>query len=381
MASSTNMDRDKHVIYLEVCHPFDEKHNKHRQTKLKEIAKAVNGLLNSGGGRLVLHCLFKKMKEVRKEVDRMCGRVESVIINFLTLALYTSHVEIDKQSLDIIVLNVVGLSSTHGLQTLNYNMYLPTSQQVLPVPPSEHVQFVKEIMKGRPSIEEPTLLGSHAKHFVKGQSACLVESKSTIIMGLFKQKKMSRGSLRFVSALANCVGGHIYYGINEIGIVEGQVIKQPAQAEIIKSLRKTIDNMVWPKHCGQSKKMRGKQWEIHFEPVKDCEGHTVPSLFVVVIYVAQCLGGVFTKEPECYHIVNGQVTKFNFPEWRLKIQNYVTKGETKPLETHLKNYFKGDQVQLSCTVSKLLFASLFTKKYTHFLAPLSLLMPKIKINQ
>ena len=34
---------------------------------------------------------------------------------------------------------------------------------------------------------------------------------------------------------------------------------------------------------------------------------TVPSTFVIVVYIAPCLGGVFAEEPECYELVEGKI--------------------------------------------------------------------------
>ena len=38
----------------------------------------------------------------------------------------------------------------------------------------------------------------------------------------------------------------------------------------------------------------------------------IPSTFVIVIYIAPCLGGMFTEVPECYEMVEGKVKKMLF---------------------------------------------------------------------
>ena len=51
---------------------------------------------------------------------------------------------------------------------------------------------------------------------------------------------------------------------------------------------------------------RGTNWEIYFENVGK-NGENVDSLYVVVVYVAFCRGGVFIAEPESYYIKEGKV--------------------------------------------------------------------------
>ena len=72
--------------------------------------------------------------------------------------------------------------------------------------------------------------------------------------------------------------------------------------------------MIWPEQIGQPK--RGEHWEIWFQPVQDENFNSIPSTFVIVIYIAPCLGGVFTEEPECYEMVNKQVKKMSFITWK-----------------------------------------------------------------
>ena len=62
--------------------------------------------------------------------------------------------------------------------------------------------------------------------------------------------------------------------------------------------------MIWPQQIGQP---RLGNWEIFFELVKDDDCKTVPSTFVMVVYIAPCLGGVFAEEPECYELVEGKI--------------------------------------------------------------------------
>ena len=72
--------------------------------------------------------------------------------------------------------------------------------------------------------------------------------------------------LHYVSAFTNCVRGDVYVVIYVKGKLEGQFLT---------------------------------------EDEKDSEGNVIPSWYVVVVSIAQCRGGVFTEQPKCYKIANG----------------------------------------------------------------------------
>ena len=105
-----------------------------------------------------------------------------------------------------------------------------------------------------------------------------------------------------ISSFANHRGGHVYCGINDKdGVVEGEEISDKNIIE--KKVEKAVNKMIWPEEIGQPK--RGEHREIFFEPVLDENCKAISSIFVIVIYIAPCLGGVFTEEPECYEMVEG----------------------------------------------------------------------------
>ena len=76
-------------------------------------------------------------------------------------------------------------------------------------------------------------------------------------------------------------------------------------SHITTKVKNTVTKLIWPSLIAPPK--RGVQWEIFFEPVIGCNSETIPSTFVIVIYIAPCLGGVFTEEPEHYEIIEGVV--------------------------------------------------------------------------
>ncbi len=126
----------------------------------------------------------------------------------------------------------------------------------------------------------------------------------------------------YVSGFANYSGGNMYFGITDDGVVEGEFIpNEEDKNEITKKVEKVINTMIWPETIGQPK--RGEHWDIVFEPVLDEKSKPIPSTFVIVIYIAPCLGGVFTEEPECYEMVNGKVMKMSFAAWKKGISQPV----------------------------------------------------------
>ena len=120
---------------------------------------------------------------------------------------------------------------------------------------------------------------------------------------------------RYLSAFANKDGGRLYYGITNDGTVEGEYIEEKSQQEIVGKVTKTISSMKW---CGGTLQ-RGTHWNIQFVTVKDENMVDVPSLYVVVISIAALGGGLFTQEPESYHVVQGQIERMSFPVWMRKL--------------------------------------------------------------
>ena len=86
--------------------------------------------------------------------------------------------------------------------------------------------------------------------------------------------------------------------------------------------------MKWPKESEPADENNDERWDVHFEPVKDCEDNVIPSLYVVVIFIAQCRPpGVFAEEPECYEIVdNHKVQKVDFATWKRTIDPRLAEG-------------------------------------------------------
>ena len=304
------VDGTSHVISL--CRFESTSGNRrYKEQKLNEIIIAICAMLNSDGGNVVLHteCECEKCKS--SQMSLVVRMLEQSMISIIGLNQTVSNINFkeDKESIVILV------KKTDSLITTNYNLYLPSQSQVVQVPPWEPLEKVKDDIINRKAVSESVQSGSHQRLFCKGKKCGFDENK----MRQFKHlkagpSKRTRLADRmtgkgnkfscYVSAFANYSGGHIYYGISDDGVVEGEWISNEEDiGEITKKVGKAINKMIWPEQIGQPK--RGEHWEIFFEPVEDENSRSIPSTFVIVIYIAACLGGVFTEKPECYEMVKG----------------------------------------------------------------------------
>lgn len=284
---------------------------KYKEDRLKETVSSICALLNSGGGKLELP--FDRSSS-RRHVHDTLRMIEQRCLEKLGMKTI-SHIKSALLS-EKIVLNVKCASD---LVSVSYNVSLPSHTQVISVPTNESFENVKELLKETKAEVNNVSIGSHRKQIMKGQNFGFLESNNVEYKNL-KAHSSKRVTLAdritgksnkltsYVSAFANCSGGHIYYGVTDDGEVEGEEVSDKEKEEITRKVTKTITKMFWP----QSEPRRGKQWDIFFEPVKDTNGNHIPSTFVIVIFVAPCQGVVFTEEPESYYISDGKVKRTSF---------------------------------------------------------------------
>ena len=319
-----HVDETDHAILL-----GDFENNKrYKEQILKEIIAAICAMLNSNGGKVVIHIDPDNSIPVEgspfSQISLLIRILEQSMISISgTRAISHMNFKTDKESI------VVSVKKVDFLITTNYNLYIPSETQVVLVSPVESPEHVKDDIMNRKVVLEPVQLGSHFKTFLKDKNCGFHESKNCQLKHL-KASPSKRTTLAdrmtgkgnkfssYVSAFANHDGGHIYYGIRDNKVVEGESIPcKKDRDEIIKKVEKVINKMIWPQHIGQPK--RGEHWEIFFESVLDENSDPIPSTFVIVIYIAPCMGGVFIEEPECYEIVQGKVTKMSPSTWKKRI--------------------------------------------------------------
>ncbi len=315
------VDRTQISVSL-VCSKSDTLENE--KQKLKEAVTAIQAMLNSEGGKvnlsfttpnvssqMLINVSMTKIKEsfVRKIEQHLGGtagiQITSHNINFKK---YTNKIIVEVERADDIIIN-------------NYNLFLPTETQVVLVSPQQPLQRINDTIL-RKVVRNGVKLGSHCKKFVMREDCHLREGKFVQVKSV-KSASSKRTTLadrmtgksnkfnHYVSAFANYKGGNIYYGVTDDGVVEAERIPNANSIlDITKKAEKCINKMIWPQQIGQPK--RKVHWDIFFEPVRDDNAEDIPSTYVIVIYIAPCPGGVFTEEPECYEMVEGNVKKMPF---------------------------------------------------------------------
>ncbi|XP_028404251.1 uncharacterized protein LOC114526908 [Dendronephthya gigantea] len=319
MSTYCRIDDD---IHISVSIEEISKDRKYREQKKHEVAIAVCALFNSNGGTV----------EIRGEETE--GNLDSTtILDSLIRTLEQSLMSrFGAQITELVSMHFedqnakkisIKVSKARFLATVNSNLYRPTQKQVALI---DNVLKALKIMNRR-FVDQPVQLGSHQKKILKNQNCCLRENEVTQFKHL-KSDSSKRFTLAdrmigksnkfscYVSAFANHRGGHIYYGIDDDGVVHGENTENIPEIE--KKVEKAIQKMIWPDVIGQPK--RGEHWEIFFEPVLDENSNLIPSTFVIVIFIAPCCGGVFTEEPESYEMVGGKVEKMSFTTWKKKLQ-------------------------------------------------------------
>ena len=353
-----HLDETGHVIFLGKF----ENNKRYKEQVLQEIIVAVCAMLNSNGGKVVINIdtdsndipvegsPFSRMLLVIRILEQS---MISIIGTRQTIS--NMNFKTDQESI------VVSVKKADFLITTNYNLYLPSETQVVIVSTLESPKHVKDDIMNRKVVLEPVQLGSHYKKFLKDKDCGFHESKNCQLKHL-KADPSKRTTLAdrmigkgnkfscYVSAFANHFGGHIYYGIRHDKVVEGELTpNEDGKSEITKKVEKAINKMIWPETIGQPK--RGLHWEIFFEPVLPENSKPIPSTFVIVIYIAQCLGGVFTEEPECYEMIEGKVRKMSLAIWK--------KGISQPAWLRSKE-------EIRCSVNRITWSSAEARRtFTH----------------
>ena len=312
-------DKTKHVIVLGKF----KKNKRYKDQIIQEIIAAICALLNSNGGKIVVDIETdgNETPVGGSPFSQVIRMLEQSMIPIIGTQNTTSNI-IFKQDLEGIVISVKKIGY---LVTTDYNLYLPTNSQVVRVSSWEPLTKITN----RKVVLEPVKLGCHCQIFRKDKSCEFTESQ-TVQFKKLEARATKRTTLAdrmigkdnkfscYVSAFANHKGGYIYYGIRDDGVVDAEWIpNEEDKREITKKVEKAIKKMIWPDQIGQPK--RGENWDIFFEPVVDEDSKPIPSTFVIVVYIAPCLGGVFTEEPECYEMVKGRIRKMSFITWMKRI--------------------------------------------------------------
>ena len=333
-------DETVYVIYVNLRKFKNDK--TYKEKIVKDIIPVICAMLNSNGGkvkipfdnsvvpvegssRLNIKPDILDDKNSLPQISLVIRVLEQKIISIIGQSQTVSKINFSYDK-DIIVIRIQRADS---LITANYNLNVPSHTQVMEVSPWEPLENIKNNIFYREATPNAVELGSHCQVFLKDKKCGFHESKISQFKNLkaisskctsLADRITGKGNKfsRYVSAFANHSGGHVYYGITDEGVVEGEFIeKEKGMEEIIKKVEKGMNKIIWPEQIDQPK--RGEQWEIFFEPVVGANSKPVPSTFVVVIYIAPCLGGVFADVPECYEMVDEKVSKMSFAIWKKRV--------------------------------------------------------------
>ena len=288
----------------------------YRERQLTTIVAIICALLNSDGGKL--NVKFEDDLILRNETDGISRMIEQRLVDIIGSCLFYVKVKVLKKNTKQLVFTV---DSSQSLCTVDYNLYLPTRSQVIPISPWEHPERVKAILNREVRMQQQF---ENYEDFVLNRQVSFEESHSIQFKNLKSEKskcvsladRMTNKSNkleRYISAFGNNNGGRIFYGISDDGVVQGENIGKKDREEIIRKVTKTINQLIWP----GGKLKRNRHWDIQFAPVKDKnQNELIPSLFVIIISVEPLRGGLFTQEPKSYHVVHSRLVRMTFTEWR-----------------------------------------------------------------
>ena len=304
------VDQTAHQLLLRKFH----ENKRYKEEILKEITAAICAMLNSNGGKAVVNVDGDSNAISESKISQIIRTVEQYLEKIIGTKISSAiNIKVEEETVTISV------EKANSLITVDYHLYWPSQTQVIQI---SSLETVKNEILNRNIVDEPVLLGSHVKKFINSKQSGLSETKTVQLKNL-KAASSKSNTLAdrmiankfdcYVSAFANYKGGNIYYGIDDDGIVAGEFIPNEG-VKIIKKLEKTINKMIWPEPP-----KREVDWEIFFEPVLDENSAPIPSTFVIVIYIAPRPGGVFTKEPECYEMVEEKVVKMSLTTWKERI--------------------------------------------------------------
>ena len=299
------------------------------KNKKDEIKKIVCALFNSGGGKLVVKITDATIdrKGDTAVIDLVIHPIEQYFKSIISISEVHKNIKIFRLEYDCITIHILGLSA---LCTLSTNLFLPTETEISLIPAYDR-DTVREILHGYRIVEisqqkvpEQFLFGSH----------CGMRESKTVLFKHLKTEKTNTTDLpdriiknkftNIISAFANASGGFIFYGIDDHGVVVGELLPNMGEPKkITQKLEKAIQKMVWPENLGEIK--RGEQWNVKFVPVNNSKNEAIPSTFVIVISVQPCSGGVFTRKPESYYVENNEVKQMSFNTWKANVFYKVAK--------------------------------------------------------
>ena len=299
----------------------------YRKNIFNEILQVINGFLNSEGGQLVV--LFDTLPSLSC-INETIQQIKQRIFDFASLDYFT----ISLREASIVI--IVATPNADSIYTLRYHLYLASDRKVIEILPREPVQQVRDILCKKVLCPEVVKPGSHCREFTQYSALGFGESRRVKFKYALKSRHpgrnydvlrhLSYNLVQDVSAFANYGGGHLYIGIDDNGTVRGQDLTPEHQAMLKHEIATVLQRMIWPVGS-YSQGEEEKRWQIHFEEVKRTKREIIPLTYIIVVYVAQCPGGVFAKEPEAYEFKDGEAKKLDFTTWKKYFMKGLKRGQ------------------------------------------------------
>ncbi|XP_031562507.1 uncharacterized protein LOC116298259 [Actinia tenebrosa] len=322
-ASGLQSENCRTLIVIQISPHAVQNRNK-KSGIIQETCSTICALLNSHeGGNLKLSSTQALTPNL---LDELVRAIEQSLIEFLGLTNLRElcEVRITGRGKEIIFF----VKPSDRIFTVNYNLALPTNFLVREVLRSEPLVNIARLLETGPLINSN--LQSFIKEFLKDATIPGDLRESDTVQ--FKKVKSDRNKNKsladriisnkithYISAFANHKGGHVYIGVDdETYSVLGENLDDKEKNRITERLESAIKNMLWPEEHGIPE--LGRHWNISFVPV--CAGDSmteIPGLYVIVISISACPGGVFLNHPETYIIENCKVAKMEFKRWKKRV--------------------------------------------------------------
>ena len=305
---------------------LNEQKKQARKRFVQEILKTICALHNSNGGTLKLSSSGK----YRLNQDIVVRTTEEESRNVFNISELYENFKIHDQTTDSLTLRIQRPSS---LVTMKLNIFFPTETQVLEYlplrdrciflqlmgrkfcEPNENEVPVDFISKDSSGLKESDTvqLKNLSTEVTTKVTTNVTTNVTTEVTTTFADRVIENKFTRYVSAFANHRGGQIYYGIKDDGVVAGEKISDEEKVRVENRIEDEIGEMRCHSHGASGSS--GVEWDVTFAPVKTKYGTIIESTFVIIVSIKPFFGGVFTEEPESYHIKKGEVVKIKFDDW------------------------------------------------------------------
>lgn len=295
-----------------------------RAVVIKDTLCAACGLLNSHHGGILKITSSKSLTPAL--LDDFVRGIEQTLIELIGVTAFRECCQIE--IIDLGKEITFNVKPNDRLCTIEYNLFLPTDFLVKQVLRTEPLEKIAPLLKSGKPLDSKKLNNTWVE-FVKDSimPEDLRESDEVQFKKLKSDKNKNKSLAdriiankitHYIAAFANHKGGHVFIGIDdETYKVCGQIVSINEKQRVTEKIESAVKSMVWPQEHGEPN--RGKHWDLSFVPVVDESKSPITDLFVIVVAIAQCPGGVFLTYPEAYAIKNEKVVRMEFERWKKQL--------------------------------------------------------------